>query len=212
MSPAATSAFTKSPQCRAIAARVAWWQSVDQATADSLRFICRVMTFGTWDDVLAVRAHFGGIDAALDAVLDRLDNKVAINHDDLCDREGAYFGEGRVVLIGDAAHPMTPNAGQGAGTAIEDAGMLALMLPDYVERPEVLPAALAERRRERVCSVQKLAWRIGQVGHWRNPIARFVRNLAVRATPQSVLDRQARAMWQPGIEIALELRASGHFD
>lgn len=160
----------------------------------------------------SVRIHFGGIDAALDAVLDRLDDTVAINHDDLCDREGAYFGEGRVVLIGDAAHPMTPNAGQGAGTAIEDAGMLALLLPDYAERPEGLPAALAERRRERVVSVQKLAWRIGQVGHWRNPIARFVRDLAMRATPQNVLDRQARALWQPGIDIAGELRASGLFD
>ena len=31
---------------------------------------------------------------------------------------------GRVVLLGDAAHPMTPNLGQGAGQAIEDAVVL----------------------------------------------------------------------------------------
>jgi len=159
-----------------------------------------------------VRAHFGGIDAELDAVLERLDDTVAINHDDLCDREGADFGEGRVVLIGDAAHPMTPNAGQGAGTAIEDAGVLALLLPQHMERLESLPGSLAARRSERVCSVQRLAWRIGQVAHWRNPIARFLRDSAIRAIPQSLVAGQARALWQPGIEIARELRASGRFD
>ena len=140
------------------------------------------------------------------------EDTIAINHDDLCDREGAHFGEGRVVLTGDAAHPMTPNAGQGAGTAIEDAGVLALLLPDFAERLEGLPAALAARCGERVCSLQKLAWRIGWLGHWRNPIARFVRNLAVRTTPQSFVDKQARALWEPGIAIARELRGSGYFD
>ena len=32
---------------------------------------------------------------------------------------------GRVALVGDAAHPMTPNLGQGACQAIEDAMVLA---------------------------------------------------------------------------------------
>jgi 2-polyprenyl-6-methoxyphenol hydroxylase-like FAD-dependent oxidoreductase len=159
----------------------------------------------------SVRNHFGGIDAVLDAVLDRLDDTVAINHDDLCEREGADFGAGRVVLIGDAAHPMTPNAGQGAGTAIEDAGVLALLLPDYAGRLEELPEALAGRCSERVCSIQKLAWRVGQVAHWRNPVARYVRDFAMRAIPQSIAHKQARALWKPGIEIARELRDSGHF-
>ncbi|EMD89579.1 hypothetical protein COCC4DRAFT_56444 [Bipolaris maydis ATCC 48331] len=37
--------------------------------------------------------------------------------------------EGKLVLIGDAAHPFTPHQGQGAGQAIEDAASLAVMLP-----------------------------------------------------------------------------------
>ena len=35
------------------------------------------------------------------------------------------WGEGRVTLLGDAAHPMTPHLAQGAGQAIEDAVVLA---------------------------------------------------------------------------------------
>jgi salicylate hydroxylase/6-hydroxynicotinate 3-monooxygenase len=40
----------------------------------------------------------------------------------------ARWSEGRVVLLGDACHPMTPYMAQGAGTAIEDAAVLARCL------------------------------------------------------------------------------------
>lgn len=38
---------------------------------------------------------------------------------------GAAYGKGNVTLAGDAAHPMTPNLGQGGCTAIEDGIILA---------------------------------------------------------------------------------------
>jgi 2-polyprenyl-6-methoxyphenol hydroxylase-like FAD-dependent oxidoreductase len=38
------------------------------------------------------------------------------------------WGRGRVTLLGDAAHPMTPNTSQGAGMALEDAAVLARVL------------------------------------------------------------------------------------
>ena len=49
---------------------------------------------------------------------------------DIYDREplGERWGEGKVTLLGDAAHPMTPNLGQGACQAIEDAVVLARCL------------------------------------------------------------------------------------
>ena len=39
------------------------------------------------------------------------------------------WGEGRVVLIGDAAHGMSPNMAQGAALAFEDALALASSIP-----------------------------------------------------------------------------------
>lgn len=152
-----------------------------------------------------VRAKFSGMDEVLDAALERLD--APINHDDLCDRDVAFFGAGRVVLIGDAAHPMTPNAGQGACTAIEDAGVIALLLARDACEPGVLAQELATLRRERVEAVQRLAWRVGRIAHWRNPVLRFLRDLAIRSTPQRAVDGQARALWQPGLAIAEQLRA-----
>ena len=50
----------------------------------------------------------------------------AILRNDIYDREPAgRWGSGRITLLGDAAHPMTPNLGQGACQAIEDALVLA---------------------------------------------------------------------------------------
>ena len=66
--------------------------------------------------------------------------------------EGAWV-DGRIGLVGDAAHAMTPFAAQGACMAIEDAAVLANALAAHTED---VPAALAtyeKLRRNRVCNV-----------------------------------------------------------
>jgi len=58
-------------------------------------------------------------------------------------------GVGPVTLIGDAAHPMLPFLGQGAGMAIEDAAVVASMLGKHIEirpmrcAPTKAPGAIA---------------------------------------------------------------------
>ncbi|ESZ95992.1 hypothetical protein SBOR_3612 [Sclerotinia borealis F-4128] len=47
------------------------------------------------------------------------------------------FTKGNLVLLGDAAHPYLPHQGQGAGSAIEDAASLAVVLPRDVKKEEV---------------------------------------------------------------------------
>lgn len=70
--------------------------------------------------------------------------------------------EGRLVLIGDAAHPMAPTLGQGATQAIEDACVTAEQLIDTLETRTSLGAvgaAIARRRAERVRYVMDASWR-----------------------------------------------------
>lgn len=79
--------------------------------------------------------------------------------------------EGRVALLGDAAHAMLPFAAQGAAMAIEDAAVLAASLADT---PNDIPAGLslyARRRQPRVKRVQNLARSNGRIYHLAGPAA-----------------------------------------
>lgn len=46
------------------------------------------------------------------------------------------WSSGNITLLGDACHPATPNNGQGACMAIEDAFVLATLLAEYWEEPD----------------------------------------------------------------------------
>jgi 2-polyprenyl-6-methoxyphenol hydroxylase-like FAD-dependent oxidoreductase len=68
------------------------------------------------------------------------------------------WSDGRVALIGDAAHAMSPSAGQGASMAMEDAMVLAMSLRD-VEDPAEAFRTFERIRRPRVAKVVKQARR-----------------------------------------------------
>lgn len=76
----------------------------------------------------------------------------------LCQREKPIqkLTKGKVVLIGDAAHPMLPHQGQGGGMAIEDGAALGVLLSDLGSKAEVTDRlALFERLRlDRVSAMQ----------------------------------------------------------
>jgi 2-polyprenyl-6-methoxyphenol hydroxylase-like FAD-dependent oxidoreductase len=87
----------------------------------------------------------------------------AIVHNDIVDRPPLrWWGRGRVTLLGDAAHATTPNLGQGACQALEDAVTLAHCLKSgrHVE------AALREYERLRIprtTQIVKDSWRSGRM-------------------------------------------------
>ncbi|WP_052409837.1 FAD-dependent oxidoreductase [Paraburkholderia oxyphila] len=69
----------------------------------------------------------------------------------------------RVTLMGDAAHPMVPHLGQGAGQAIEDAYTLGVLLKGARAGNLAERLASYERlRRERTARVQAVARQAGQ--------------------------------------------------
>jgi salicylate hydroxylase/6-hydroxynicotinate 3-monooxygenase len=85
-------------------------------------------------DVKELRAAYAGFHEDVRAVLDACPDchKWAI-----LEREPLpHWSDGRVVLLGDAAHPMTPYMAQGAATSIEDAAVLARCL-DAVEGDDI---------------------------------------------------------------------------
>jgi 2-polyprenyl-6-methoxyphenol hydroxylase-like FAD-dependent oxidoreductase len=67
------------------------------------------------------------------------------------------------VLLGDAAHAMTPNIGQGAGMAMEDAAVLAEELASGAEIEHAL-GNYARRRKPRVSTVVRISRQVGEDG------------------------------------------------
>jgi salicylate hydroxylase len=97
------------------------------------------------------------------------------------------MAQGRVALLGDAAHPMRPYLAQGAGMAIEDAQVLAQSLSaGGASVPEQLQA-YAEQRWARNARVQARAIRNGRIFHAQGAVA-LGRNLSMRFMGERVMD------------------------
>jgi 2-polyprenyl-6-methoxyphenol hydroxylase-like FAD-dependent oxidoreductase len=91
--------------------------------------------------------RFGDWPEIVRAVIEATDSG-AILRNDMYDRPPVkHWSAGRVTLVGDAAHPMTPNQGQGACQALEDAVALGASLKGTTGVAEAF--ALYERRRLR---------------------------------------------------------------
>lgn len=109
----------------------------------------------------------------------------------LCERgvvQGAHqMAQGRVALLGDAAHPMLPYLAQGAGMAIEDAQVLASA---WSERSWTVPQRLqhyAQQRWQRNARVQQRAQRNGHIFH-ETGLMRIGRDLALRTMGARLMD------------------------
>ena len=83
------------------------------------------------------------------------------------------------TLLGDAAHPTTPNMGQGGGMAIEDAAVLARCLSNYSDAATAL-RVYARLRYARTAKVTRLSRLYGMIGQWENPGAVWFRNTLFR--------------------------------
>ncbi|MFH8984970.1 FAD-dependent monooxygenase [Streptomyces varsoviensis] len=96
-----------------------------------------------WADLLDLMA---GWHPALVDVVRRTDADAPVVVTDINDREPvADWSRGRITLLGDAAHPMSPGAGQGAGMALEDAAVLGGLLARAADIPEALVRYAAYR-------------------------------------------------------------------
>ncbi|MEU4313789.1 FAD-dependent oxidoreductase [Nocardia sp. NPDC024068] len=149
-------------------------------------------------ELTALRARFRDWHDPIPALLDAAEPDAVLHHDIYELPPLRTYVRSRVALLGDAAHAMTPNLGQGANLAIEDASTLAAML----DRIPEIPAALAEYdriRRARVEPLRRLSRRMGVALQlpWAPAVA--LRNTVLRLAPGGAALRALGPVlsWEP---------------
>ena len=98
--------------------------------------------------------------------------------------------QGKIVLLGDSAHAMTPNIGQGAGMAMEDAAALAEELAAGGKIEDAL-ARYVRRRKPRVQTVMQISRSVGEEGQRTGALACWLRNRRVVRHGRDVARQQA---------------------
>jgi 2-polyprenyl-6-methoxyphenol hydroxylase-like FAD-dependent oxidoreductase len=118
--------------------------------------------------------------------------KAAIVRTDIYDRDPVRkrWGRGRVTLLGDAAHPMTPDLGQGACQAIEDALALVECFKEERENIETALELYEARRTRRTAAIMRGSRRMGRIAQLQNPLACRLRDRALRALPSRLQMKQ----------------------
>jgi 2-polyprenyl-6-methoxyphenol hydroxylase-like FAD-dependent oxidoreductase len=100
------------------------------------------------------------------------------------------FAYGRIVLLGDAAHATTPNLGQGAGMAMEDAMVVAEELAKRHDDVVQAFKQFEQRRLARVNYIVNTSFSIGKVAQLENIMLTKLRNILFRILPAWVNERQ----------------------
>jgi 2-polyprenyl-6-methoxyphenol hydroxylase-like FAD-dependent oxidoreductase len=156
------------------------------------------------NELAELTRRFGGWHQPIGALLTCAEPTDVLRHDvaELAEPL-TTFHQGRVALLGDAAHPMTPNLGQGGCQALEDAAVLARVAEG--REPDAVPEMLARYtalRRPRANSVVRWSRRAGTTATWTSPLAVAVRDNLARVAgklPAGITTRGLAPIydWQP---------------
>lgn len=121
-----------------------------------------------------------------DPISDLINNTETILKNSIIDRKPHKgWSKGNTTLLGDAAHPTTPNLGQGGCMAVEGAYILAKSIEKYgltkkaFERYEELQFPRSE-------NIVNESLKLGKMGQITNPLLIGIRNFAFKAMPSSV--------------------------
>ena len=155
------------------------------------------------DELAELLRRFGGWHEPIPELLATVAPAAVLRHDvaELAAPLPALH-RGRVALLGDAAHPMTPNLGQGACQALEDAAVLTRLAAgaDTAAVPALLDRYTALRL-ARTSRVVRLSRQMGRMSTWSSPAA-----VALRDTLALALGKVAPAASLRGLASVYDWR------
>ncbi|GGN94845.1 FAD-dependent oxidoreductase [Saccharibacillus kuerlensis] len=105
------------------------------------------------------------------------------------------FYSGRIVFVGDAAHAITPNMGQGACLAMEDARVLSDCLHASAGDHEAFVHYDA-RRRKRIQQISAQSWKIGKVAQSESFLFASIRNQLMKRVLKKISHNQAERLYR----------------
>ncbi|HEX4951380.1 MAG TPA: FAD-dependent monooxygenase [Blastocatellia bacterium] len=121
----------------------------------------------------------------------------AILRNDCYDRKPTRgWSRDKAVLIGDAAHPTTPNMGQGGCMALEDALVLSKLL---AANPSDIAGTLKQfeqLRFARTAKIIRLSRMFGTIGQWDSKLGVAWRERMFRLTPARVMEMQLKSVYE----------------
>lgn len=144
------------------------------------------------DDLLA-RVEDLGLPEIVGAVLAATDEDQIVRTEVRHGYPPKRWHDGRVVLLGDAAHTLSPFAGMGACSTIEDVGHLIRLLDESADLPTALAAFQSEREGD-VAKIEKAGRRNEQMMMPTNPLFYWTRNEILGHTPDEKLLQLAEKM------------------
>jgi 2-polyprenyl-6-methoxyphenol hydroxylase-like FAD-dependent oxidoreductase len=159
------------------------------------------------DTAARLREHFGGWHEPIPAIIDATPAAAMIRNDIYDRRPARTWSQGRVALIGDAIHPMTPDLAQGACQAILDATTLAACLAASRD----IRAAIRDcqqRRWRNAAAATLMARNMGTVGQWKRHTTCTTRNALIRSIPLPLQLRQFDLVLGAPRQAARQRRAS----
>jgi 2-polyprenyl-6-methoxyphenol hydroxylase-like FAD-dependent oxidoreductase len=148
--------------------RVYWWATINASPNQRI------------DDMRAwLSERFGGWAAPVPELMATTPDGAFLQNDIVDRPPTRNWYRGRCLLIGDAAHPTTPNLGQGGCIAIEDAACLWQLFAQSMPLDEMLPAFVT-RRYARTTVINRDSNRLGRIGQWSGRTACWWRDAITR--------------------------------
>jgi 2-polyprenyl-6-methoxyphenol hydroxylase-like FAD-dependent oxidoreductase len=151
------------------------------------------------DDLGELRRVFGGWHQPIPGIIAGLPDAAVLRNDITELSPLPALHRGRVALLGDAAHAMTPELGQGACLAIEDATVLAAAIA--TARAGDIPAALERYTSARLARVTAIARRSRRAGalHGHSTAVRYATARAMNRVPARLITRGLEPVinWHP---------------